>query len=302
MHPAASVIFFTVASGAGYGLLAILGLGVALGVAPNDRWFALVATGLALGLVTAGLLASVAHLGRPERAWRALSQWRSSWLSREGVAAVATYVPAVLFGLGWAVLGSTAGWVGLAGVLSAAGAAATVVMTGMIYASLTPVPQWNSPYTVPLYLVLALASGATLHAALLAGFGEAAGVASASAAVLTVAAWTSKRAAWRRNARTPLPVTTNSATGTRGGDGPVDRVAAYGPELRAEGDGVPGGAEACRAVENCLPGQCFRGAGSASCRWCRCCRCGPWRPWLQGCSWGASSSSGGSSSRRRSMW
>jgi hypothetical protein len=45
-------------------------------------------------LVTLGLLSSTFHLGHPERAWRAFSQWRSSWLSREGVAAVATYVPA----------------------------------------------------------------------------------------------------------------------------------------------------------------------------------------------------------------
>ena len=39
-------------------------------------------------LVSAGLLSSVGHLGKPLRAWRAFSQWRSSWLSREGVAAL----------------------------------------------------------------------------------------------------------------------------------------------------------------------------------------------------------------------
>jgi DMSO reductase anchor subunit len=49
---------------------------------------------LAALLVTLGLLSSTFHLGHPERAWRAFSQWRSSWLSREGVAAVATYLPA----------------------------------------------------------------------------------------------------------------------------------------------------------------------------------------------------------------
>ena len=35
------------------------------------------ALALALLLITAGLLSSLKHLGRPERAWRALSQWRS---------------------------------------------------------------------------------------------------------------------------------------------------------------------------------------------------------------------------------
>src|SRR5436189_3518832 len=101
MHPAYSVILFTTASGAGYGLLALLGLvGFNHGQA-SSLWFGLVAMVIALGLITIGLLSSTFHLGHPERAWRALSQWRSSWLSREGVAAIATYVPALLFALVW---------------------------------------------------------------------------------------------------------------------------------------------------------------------------------------------------------
>ena len=82
MHPALSVIFFTTASGAGYGLLALLGICAAAGLLPPDLALGLVGLGLALALISAGLLASTAHLGRPERAWRAFSQWRSSWLSR----------------------------------------------------------------------------------------------------------------------------------------------------------------------------------------------------------------------------
>ena len=102
MHPAISVIFFTAASGAGYGLLALLGIAVPGGLLPADPWFGVAALGLALALVSAGLLSSTFHLGHPERAWRAVSQWRSSWLSREGVAALATYIPTGLFGIGWA--------------------------------------------------------------------------------------------------------------------------------------------------------------------------------------------------------
>jgi DMSO reductase anchor subunit len=80
MHPAFSVIFFTTASGAGYGLLALLGILAPLGLVPADAGFGALALGLALVLITAGLLASSLHLGHPERAWRAFSQWRSSWL------------------------------------------------------------------------------------------------------------------------------------------------------------------------------------------------------------------------------
>jgi DMSO reductase anchor subunit len=104
MHPAYSVILFTTASGAGYGLLALLGLvGISHGEA-SSLAFGLTAMVIALGLITVGLLSSTFHLGHPERAWRALSQWRSSWLSREGVAAIITYVPAVVFGAVWSGL------------------------------------------------------------------------------------------------------------------------------------------------------------------------------------------------------
>ncbi|MEM9784774.1 MAG: DmsC/YnfH family molybdoenzyme membrane anchor subunit, partial [Pseudomonadota bacterium] len=97
MHPAKSVILFTTASGAGYGLLIWLAIFSATGAIAPDRGFGLIAFTLSLGLVTGGLLSSTLHLGHPERAWRAMSQWRTSWLSREGVAALVTYAPALLF-------------------------------------------------------------------------------------------------------------------------------------------------------------------------------------------------------------
>src|SRR4029077_9268611 len=94
MHPAYSVIFFTTASGAGYGLLIGLAAAAILNLVPRDPVLGFFGLGIALVLVTTGLLTSTFHLGRPERAWRSLSQWRSSWLSREGAAAIVTYIPA----------------------------------------------------------------------------------------------------------------------------------------------------------------------------------------------------------------
>ena len=99
MHPALSVILFTTASGAGYGLLFLIGLLTGTGFLPESRWFAVAAFGLSLGAISFGLLASTFHLGRPERAWRAFSQWRTSWLSREGVASVIAYLPAGLLAM-----------------------------------------------------------------------------------------------------------------------------------------------------------------------------------------------------------
>jgi DMSO reductase anchor subunit len=133
------------------------------------------------------------------------------------VAALATFVPAGFFGIGWAVVGGNGTAVAVAGILAAAGASATVFATGMIYASLRPIRQWHSPYTVPVYLVLALASGATLYAMLLSAFGETAQIAARLAALATLAAWVCKGAAWRHNDRGSAPATVNSATALRGG-------------------------------------------------------------------------------------
>ena len=217
MHPAYSVIFFTTATGAGYGLLALLCLAAAFGLVPPDFWLGLIGLGLALALVSAGLLSSTGHLGRPERAWRAFSQWRTSWLSREGVASVLTYVPAGLFGIGWVFFGQTQGWLAAAGVLAAIGAAVTVCTTAMIYASLKPIGEWANPYTLPGYLIFSAMTGTVLLDALLAAFGLGSRWLAAAALVLTLAGWAFKEAVWRRNDRLDMPATVNSATGLAGG-------------------------------------------------------------------------------------
>jgi DMSO reductase anchor subunit len=218
MHPALSVIVFTTATGAGYGLLALLGVSAALGVIAPDRWLGLVALGLALTLITGGLLSSTAHLGHPERAWRAVSQWRSSWLSREGVASVATYLPAGIFGIGWVVLGRIDGFVSVTGLVAALGALATVFTTGMIYASLKPIAQWHNRYTAPGYLIFAVMTGAVLFNALLRLFGEDARGAAVLALVAIAVGWGWKIATWRHNDALMTPSTASSATGLTGGE------------------------------------------------------------------------------------
>lgn len=164
MHPAFSVIFFTVASGTGYGMLFLMALLALAGRLPLDPWFAWPAFVIAFGLVTAGLLSSLLHLGHPERFLKALTQWRSSWLSREGVLAIATYAPAGLFALGWLFItadpAALGGVMAVLAVLTAALALATVFSTSMIYASLKPIPQWHRRDVPRAYLVLALAGGA----------------------------------------------------------------------------------------------------------------------------------------------
>ncbi len=159
MHPAYSVILFTTMSGAGYGLLiwlAALGL---TGVLPPTRTLGFFAFGLAFALIGIGLMSSTAHLGRPERAWRAFSQWRSSWLSREGVLAVASFAPAGLLAINWIfyeTFSPALAWATIALSL------ATVYSTGMIYQSLPTIRAWHNPLVTPIYLALAIATGGVI--------------------------------------------------------------------------------------------------------------------------------------------
>jgi DMSO reductase anchor subunit len=171
MHPAYSVIVFTTASGAGYGLLIGLAVAAALGLVPPDPLLGFFGLGTALALVTLGLLTSTFHLGRPERAWRGLSQWRSSWLSREGVAAIVTYFPAGALGRGWEIAEYVPGQIVAGAGLSVLGALVTLWCTGMIYASLPTIRAWNQPLVPPVYLVLALATGGVLLTLFLSAFG-----------------------------------------------------------------------------------------------------------------------------------
>lgn len=153
MHPAPSVILFTVLSGAGFGFLFMLDAGV---LRPAGLG-ALVAFGLAYGLATCGLLASTFHLGNPQRALRAFSQWQTSWLSREGwasVAALGLSAPVALAAVG-------GGGPGVTGLIGALLCASTILCTAMIYAQLKTVPRWNH-WTTPLSFFTYAATGGAI--------------------------------------------------------------------------------------------------------------------------------------------
>ena len=220
MNPALSVIFFTTLSGAGYGLLAWTAL-AALSRQPAQPLLAALA--LALVLVTVGLLSSLAHLGQPQRAWRALSQWRTSWLSREGVASVVTYVPALCLGAALlpamitADARTTVAPLALPGIACAIAllvmALVTVACTAMIYASLKPIPAWRHRLVLPVYLLFALVGGGLLALAIGAIADRVPPAALLAAGVGAIALAACKWRYWRAIDSAPLPFTRGAAVG-----------------------------------------------------------------------------------------
>ena len=219
MNPAFSVIFFTTLSGAGFGLWFWLGLRIAAGGAPEMfeglGWM----LGLIVGavLVAVGVIASLWHLGKPARVWRAFSQWRSSWMSREGVFAMTCFALATaLFAVSWASgYGVPAR---IIGALLAIGCLAAVYCTAMIYASLPPIPAWRHPLVVPAYLLCAVYTGGLLFGLFSLPRPFAPNIIGLTAIVGAVALWRLKRRYWRDIDRDPLPQTRGDAVGLPGCD------------------------------------------------------------------------------------
>ena len=214
MQPALSVIFFTVMSGAGFGLMAMLGLGVPL---PQEPVFAFMICAVAAGLAIAGLISSTFHLGHPERAWRAFSQWRSSWLSREGVLSVVTLLVFALYSVNWVFNGERHL---LLGLVLAALAVFTIFATAMIYAQLKTVPSWNTWLTPACYVAFGLASGLLLATAFTTGNKEAFMKVTSG---LVIIAWCVKFMWWKR-ADTIGFSETGSDAGTATGLGDIGTV------------------------------------------------------------------------------
>lgn len=230
MHPAFSVIFLTTLIGAGQGLFLALYTGQVYAVANllpvQANWFYALGSGLALLLMGGGLVASFFHLGHPERGWRAVSRWSTSWLSREVIVLPLTMVWVFLYGLAHH-LGFTTPLFTVADTLRVdpsllIGLVGTVlafllyICTAMIYASIRFLQEWHSPLTVANYTLLGLASGFMLAAALAAHQGiHLVGFYGFWAVVATLLGLFTRSITLIRNAHSKPKVTLQSAIGVR---------------------------------------------------------------------------------------
>lgn len=155
MHPAPSVIFFSTFSGLGFGLLAWLGIGIPA----VTGWSAFAFFAIAYILAVGGLISSTFHLGHPERALKAFTQWQTSWLSREAWCAVGALTLMAIYGAGLVFFDQRWTIIGLLGAVLSLG---TVFTTSMIYGQLKTVPRWHQPLTPFNFMSLSIAGGALL--------------------------------------------------------------------------------------------------------------------------------------------
>ena len=231
MHPAFSVIFLTTLIGAAQGLFLALMAGqiysdIGVLVEADETLFYGYGTLIIVVLMGLGLFASFFPLGRPERAWRTATMWRTSWLSRE-VVVLPLFTLSVMiwgglhhFGINPVVFSPTATvHVSLTMAIGLVGAGLAMLLylcTGMIYAAVRFIQEWASPLTVVNYTLLGLASGFSLSAALASWLQFESTVFYANWAILlTIVAFATRLTSLRRNASLKLKSNEQSAIGIR---------------------------------------------------------------------------------------
>lgn len=129
-------------------------------------------------MVTAGMLASVAHLARPLRAPRSIVHWSSSWLSREILVVSAFWVLAVMWlaselgasGVLFEAVGGVSAWAAAAHGFHVAAVAVGVALLWVIARAyrVHGQPAWNGSDTFWELVAGALGSGGVVAAAVAA--------------------------------------------------------------------------------------------------------------------------------------
>jgi len=213
MRPAFSVLFLTTLIGAGQGLFIALFLCELLTSSPLPKNFFVIGTALVLTLSAMGGIASVFHLGHPERAWRAMTMWRTSWLAREGIALPSFMAAVFAYGIAhWLDFGYTLAIGTVAVVL----AIVLYICTAMIYGAIKVLKEWAHPMTIVNFMVLGCASGTTLAAAYASFAAPALTVILSQAAfALTVLGLLTRSASLWRNATLRPTSTLQTAIGIR---------------------------------------------------------------------------------------
>ena len=164
MHPAPSIILFTVLSGFGFGLTSIVGLLQFLNqISMVDI---IIFSSMGLFFSTIGLISSFFHLANKKNAIKSMSQWQTSWLSREAISSIFC-LSIVVGNIGWIFVQNM--YINEVGIILFVLSLITVFTTSMIYAQLKTVPSWNNMLTPTLFIFAALAGGSILitdHASL----------------------------------------------------------------------------------------------------------------------------------------
>ncbi len=171
MNPGLSAIFCTTASGAGYGLIALMSIFQASGVLPADPKLGLAGFAIAFTLITAGLIAPILRPGSLTQIRSSASLWHTTWQGRTAAFALLTYPPAIAYAAGWYLGDWRPDYLTAVGMVATMLCMQTVYCTAMIYISRKTIRAWSNAWVPPVHFGLSILTGALILHALAAAFG-----------------------------------------------------------------------------------------------------------------------------------
>ena len=161
MKPNKSVIYFTVFTGMGYGMIIVLSLLIPTKLTSLTLNIKLYYSIISFLLIASGLLALRLYLDYPKKIWQTISHWKHSWFSRKALFTIITFIPLTVFYFSWIILNNEI-LTNIFLIISAIFAILTIYCTSKIYSSLKAVPAWYNPFVTVLYILNGLVSGSLI--------------------------------------------------------------------------------------------------------------------------------------------
>ncbi len=163
MRPEISLVLLTILSGVGQGLfifITALYIASQVGVEISNNLLILM-TLISLFFSGLGAVASFFHLGHPSRGWKAIKNFKHSWLSREVVFLPLFVGLAFMFLLGLIVDVSPIFLLSIA-LLASGASIGLYVSSAMLYAAINFIKEWSNPLTVFNFVLFGITSGSAI--------------------------------------------------------------------------------------------------------------------------------------------
>lgn len=167
MHPELSLVFMTLISGIGQGLFLItyfLSL-----IFPGSITFEyhIISVIITILFQYVGGGASIFHLGNPQRAYKAIKQWKYSWLSREaltlgGFTGLIHLYAVVLYLLNDGTLKGGESYLSIIGGFTVLASIGFFISSSMLYAVIRFIKEWANAYTPLNFFFSGIVSGGAI--------------------------------------------------------------------------------------------------------------------------------------------
>jgi len=166
VHPEMSLVFLTLFAGVGQGIFIALVILTGIYSGSLDEKTVYISLIVSIIFQYIGSVASLFHLGNPQRMWKAVRMWRQSWLSREALA-LGGFTGLIHLYLGLYYLGQRGDLLFYTGILAVIFSLGFFLSSSMLYAKIRFIREWHNPFTTVNFTLSGLFGGSAFIYAIL---------------------------------------------------------------------------------------------------------------------------------------